>query len=174
MLLNLSQIKTAHEQYQKVYLPEAFGADTEGFRLVAPVCLAFDIFMDKAQFHLVGRTQTTLEMPCGRCLDPFTFPLDAAFDLRYQPHAANAGEDEREIEEDDLSTAFYDNDAIDLGQLMVEQFYLAMPMKPLCRADCKGLCASCGTNLNRGMCACRDEWEDPRLAPLKALKKADS
>ena len=46
-----------------------------------------------------------------------------AFDLRYQPHTANAGEGEREIEEDDLTTAFYENDEIDLGQLMREQFY---------------------------------------------------
>ena len=52
----------------------------------------------------------------------------------------NTGEGEREIEEDDLTTAFYENDEIDLGQLMREQFYLALPMKPLCRDDCQGLC----------------------------------
>ena len=94
--------------------------------------LAFDIFKDKQQFRLVGRVQTTLELPCSRCLEPFTLPVDATFDLRYQPHAANTGEGEREIEEDDLTTAFYENDEIDLGQLMREQFYLALPMKPLC------------------------------------------
>ena len=55
------------------------------------------------------------------------------FDLRYQPHALNPGDDEREIEEDDLSTAFYEDEEIDLGQLMREQFYLSLPMKPLCR-----------------------------------------
>ena len=175
MLLNLSKIRTAHEQYETVYQPGAFGADQDFFRLVAPVSLAFDIFKDKAQFHLVGRTQTTLELPCSRCLEPYMLPVDAAFDLRYQPHTANTGEDEREIEEDDLSTAFYENDAIDLGQLMVEQFLLAMPMKPLCRSDCKGLCAVCGANLNRGTCACTRDWEDPRFAALKPLtQKADS
>ena len=174
-MLDLSRIRTAHERYEKVYQPGAFGADQDGFRLVAPVSLAFDIFKDKAQFHLVGRTQTTLELPCSRCLEPYMLPVDAAFDLRYQPHTANTGEDEREIEEDDLSTAFYENDAIDLGQLMVEQFLLAMPMKPLCRSDCKGLCAVCGTNLNRGTCACTRDWEDPRFAALKPLtQKADS
>ena len=61
-----------------------------------------------------------------------------SFDLRYQPHAQNTGEGEREVEEDDLTTAFYENDEIDLGQLMREQFYLALPMKPLCREDCRG------------------------------------
>jgi uncharacterized protein len=42
-------------------------------------------------------------------------------------------------------------------------------MKPLCREDCRGLCAVCGANLNRGDCGCAPTWEDPRLAPLKAL-----
>jgi uncharacterized protein len=96
--------------------------------------------------------------------------VDAGFDLRYQPHALNTGSDEREIEEDDLSTAFYENDEIDLGQLMREQFYLSVPMKPLCQDDCRGLCPVCGTNLNRGTCECKRDWADPRLAVLKNLK----
>jgi uncharacterized protein len=53
---------------------------------------------------------------------------------------------------------------------MREQFYLALPMKPLCRADCKGLCPMCGTNLNRGTCDCKREWKDPRLSALKELR----
>src|SRR5207244_565222 len=152
MFLNLGKIRTPHEQYERVYAPEAFGLEQENFRIVEPVALAFEIFKDKAQFRLVGHARTTLELPCGRCLEPFTLPIDAAFDLRYQPHAVNTGEGEREIEEDDLSTAFYDNDQIDLGQLMREQFYLALPMKPLCIQDCRGLCPACGTNLNKGTC----------------------
>ena len=74
------------------------------------------------------------------------------------------------VEEDDLTTAFYENDAIDLGQLMREQVYLSLPMKPLCRDDCRGLCPVCGTNLNLSVCHCAREWDDPRFAALKALK----
>ena len=171
MLLNLTKIRTAQERYEKVYKPEAFATGDDSFKVAEPVTLAFDIFKDKAQFRLVGRVQTVLELPCDRCLEPFTLPVDPTFDLRYQPHADNTGEGEREIEEDDLSTAFYDDQTIDLGQLMREQFYLSVPMKPLCREDCRGLCPFCGTNLNRGACDCKREWEDPRLAVLKTLKK---
>ena len=170
MRLDLSQIRTAHERYEKVYPPEAFAPDQDTFRIVAPVSLAFDIDKDKQQFHLAGTVQTTLELHCSRCLEPFTWPVDAAFDLRYQPHALNTGEGEREIEEDDLSTAFYENDEIDLGQLMREQFYLSLPMKPLCSDACHGLCPQCGANLNRGTCDCKPDWEDPRFAALKNLK----
>src|SRR6266536_553440 len=170
LLLNLNKIRTAQERFEKVYQPEQLGTD-EDFRVVAPVSLAFDIHKDKDRFRLEGAVKTTLELPCSRCLEPFTIPVDAPFDLRYQPHAENAGEGEREIEEDDLTTAFYENDEIDLGQLMREQFYLAVPMKPLCVAECRGLCPICGTNLNRGTCDCKREWEDPRLAVLKTLRK---
>src|SRR4051812_3003025 len=169
LLLNLNTIRTAQDRFEQVYRPDQFDVD-EDFRVVEPVSLAFDIFKDKQAFRLVGRVRTTLELPCSRCLEPFTLPVDQTFDLRYQPHAQNAGEGEREIEEDDLTTAFYENDEVDLGQLMREQFYLALPMKPLCGEHCKGLCPVCGKNLNRETCDCSSTWEDPRLAALRALR----
>ena len=94
-----------------------------------------------------------------------------AFDLHYQPLVPHQGPSEREVEAGDLDAAFYENDEIDLGQLMGEQFYLSLPMKPLCKDDCKGLCSTCGTNLNKATCDCNTQWEDPRLAALRALKK---
>ena len=170
MRLDLGTIRTAREHYEKVYRPESFAAREETFRVVAPVSLGFDIEKDKEQFRLVGSVKAGLEVPCSRCLEPFTFAVDAPFDLRYHPHALNKGEGEREIEEDDLTTAFYEKDQIDLGHLMHEQFVLALPMKPLCDAACKGLCPVCGTNLNTATCDCKTAWEDPRLAALRELR----
>ncbi|HZP47393.1 MAG TPA: DUF177 domain-containing protein [Vicinamibacterales bacterium] len=169
MLLDLSKIRTAHEHYEKVYPPDAFESDGE-YRVLEPVTLAFDIHKDEEQFHLVGGAKTTLELRCSRCLEPFRWPVDSHFDLRYQPQAQNTGEPEREIAEDDLTTAFYQNEEIDLGQLLDEQFYLSLPMKPLCVEACRGLCPQCGTNLNRETCDCKRDWEDPRLAVLRELK----
>jgi uncharacterized protein len=173
LALNLHHIKGVQERFDSVYPPTTVGA-AEDFAVIAPVELGFDIYKVKDQFRLVGTVKTVLEMPCSRCLEPFVMPLETAFDLRYQPHTkANlaAAVVEREVEEDDLTTAFYENEEIDLGQLMHEQFYLALPMKPLCGDDCKGLCPTCGSNLNRTTCDCHPSWEDPRLAVLKALKK---
>jgi uncharacterized protein len=169
LLLNLNKIRTAQDRFEQVYRPDQFEAD-EDFRVVAPVALAFDIFKDKQAFRLAGRVQTTLELKCSRCLEPFTAPVDQEFDLRYQPHTAKAADKDVEIEEDDLTTAFYEHDEIDLGHLMHEQFVLSLPMKPLCSEVCKGLCAICGTNLNKGTCDCKAVWEDPRLAALRELR----
>jgi len=170
LALNLSRIRTAHERFDRVYTPDQAARDVDAFTVVSPVTLGFDIYKDKDQFHLVGRVQATLELPCSRCLEPFSWPVDAEFDLRYHPQSRNTGEGEREVADDDLTTAFYQNDELDLGQLMQEQFYLSLPMKPLCGDGCQGLCPTCGTNRNRGACGCSNAWEDPRLAALKMLQ----
>jgi len=173
MFLNLNEIREAHERVEQVYQPAAFrerAEEADSFHVVGPVTLTFDIHKDKDEFHLIGTIRGRLELDCSRCLEPFEWPMDAPFDLRYQPRARNTGEGEREIEEDDLSTAFYDHERIDLGQLMREQFYLAMPMKPLCGELCRGLCPVCGTNLNASTCDCKRDWDDPRLAALKGLR----
>jgi DUF177 domain-containing protein len=175
MLLNLRTIHgvRAHEEVSRRYDPSAFDGDPGAYTVVAPVELVFGLDKDKDQFRLIGHVRTTLELSCSRCLEPFTLPVDAAFDLRYLPHSQNTGEGEVEIEEDDLTAAYYQDDEIDLGQLMREQFYLSLPMKPLCSDACRGLCPVCGANLNRTPCACDRSWTDPRLAGLRAIVKKD-
>ncbi|MGE3706065.1 MAG: DUF177 domain-containing protein [Vicinamibacterales bacterium] len=177
--LNLARIRTPHERFDQVYGPEAFPAEGEAFTVTAPVVLGFDIYKDQDRFRLAGRVQTTLGLPCSRCLEPFAWPVDASFDLRYQPQAPvpageHAGRDDREVHDEDFSTAFYEDDTIDLGQLMREQFYLSLPMKPLCSDGCRGLCPQCGTNLNLGTCACTVAHDDPRFAALRALSGGDA
>jgi len=169
--LNLARIRTSEEHVERDYQPEALSLDGESYRVVAPVKLVFDIHKDKDKFHLVGRVSTELELGCSRCLEPFRVPVDAPFDLRYQPRTKDTSGGEHALGDGDFDTALYDDEQIDLGQLIQEQCYLALPMKPLCMEGCKGLCPSCGTNLNKGTCSCATHWEDPRLEALKALKK---
>jgi uncharacterized protein len=171
LLLDLSRMRESRDRVDRTLEPSALpAADADEFRVEAPVRLAFDIFKDGSQFRLVGHVASALTLACGRCLDDIALPVDLPFDLLYLPHRDNAGEGEIEVEDDDLTTAFYGNDGIDLGQLVLEQFYLAVPMKPLCRESCRGLCPECGTNLNRATCSCVREWTDPRLDGLRALR----
>ena len=125
------------------------------------------IHKDEAKFRLVGRLTTRLELECSRCVEPYFVTIDTPFDLRYLPQALV---DDRDVDADkDPSTTFYTDDQIDLAQMVREQCYLAIPMKPLCRPDCQGLCPTCGTNLNTERCQCNPQWQDPRLAVLQAL-----
>jgi uncharacterized protein len=170
MKLDLTRYRQPVSPFARTFQPAEVAEEGDAYRIVAPVELAFDIHKDKDKFRLVGTVKSELELACSRCLEPFRLPVNAAFDLRYLPASEASAEAEREVEEDDLEISYYRDDQIDVNELLREQFYLALPMKPLCRDDCRGLCAQCGTNLNTGTCACAAVWEDPRLAPLRNLK----
>ena len=171
MQLDLTRYRQPLERFDRTFSPEEAGNEGDPYRIVAPVHVAFDIHKDKDKFRLEGTVRTGLELPCSRCLEPFRLPVDSSFDLRYLPASEASTEAEQEVGEGDLETSYYRDEEIDLDELMREQFYLALPMKPLCRDACKGLCPHCGTNLNASSCDCAPAWEDPRLAPLKALAK---
>ena len=172
MQLDLTRFRKPLSEFSHTFRPDEVATEGDAYRIVAPVVLAFEIHKDKDKFRLVGRVTTELELPCSRCLEPYRLPIDAPFDLRYLPATESSPEEEQEIEEDDLETTYYRDDVIDLNELLREQFYLALPMKPLCTEGCRGLCPQCGTNLNTGTCDCAPAWEDPRLAPLKGLGKS--
>ena len=172
MQLDLTRYRQPVNRFDRTFTPEDVGDEADEYRVVAPVVLGFDIQKDKDRFRLVGRVQTELELLCSRCLEPFRMAVDAPFDVRYLPATEVSTEVEREVAEADLETSYYRDDQIDLNELIREQFYLVLPMKPLCQADCRGLCVQCGTNLNAASCECAPVWEDPRLAPLKGLGKS--
>ncbi len=171
MQLDLTRYRRPLESFQRTFQPSEVGEQDDAYRVVAPVDLAFEIHKDKEKFRLVGTVKTELELGCSRCLEPFRLKVDAPFDIRFLPASDMSSEPEREIEDEDLETSYYRDDQIDLNELLREQFYLALPMKPLCQQGCKGLCPHCGTNLNAGTCDCSTGWEDPRLAGLRALKR---
>ena len=174
MKLDLAKIRQTETRFDRTFDPSEVEMADDAYRVVAPVHLGFDIYKDKDKFRLVGDVRTELELSCSRCLEPFRFPVQAAFDQRYLPQPDVAADEESEVAEEDLETSFYRDEQIDLNELLREQFYLALPMKPLCREQCKGLCPQCGTNLNTGTCDCGPVWEDPRLAALKQLKARES
>jgi uncharacterized protein len=170
MLLDLTRYRRPLEHFSRTFSPEDVAQPGDAYRIVAPVELDFDIHKDRDKFRLTGVTRTELEMACSRCLEPFRMTVDAPFDHRYLPASDMSADDERETQDEDLDISYYRDDQIDLNELLREQFYLALPMKPLCQEDCKGLCPQCGTNLNAGTCDCETERVDPRLAALKALQ----
>lgn len=137
---------------------------------VDTVHLSGELSKDKDGVSFAGRIATSAQLPCSRCLEEYPLPLDLSFDLYYTTEPdGSAGTDSR-IDDDMVTRVHYDGVRIDLQSLLSEQVYLALPLKPLCRPDCLGLCPRCGTNLNAGDCACAEyRTEDPRLQVLKSL-----
>ena len=169
MQLDLTRYRQPLNRFARTFQPEEVADEGDAYRIVTPSDLAFEIHKDKDRFRLVGTVAAELELPCSRCLEPFRLPIASSFDARYLPMSEASADVEREMDDEDLETSYYRNDAIDLNELLREQFYLALPMKPLCGEACRGLCAQCGTNLNAGTCDCQPVWDDPRLSVLKGL-----
>jgi uncharacterized protein len=174
MQLDLTRYRQPLTHVHKTFQPAEAGDEGGTYRVAEPVELDFDLHKDKSRFRIEGTVRTVLELPCSRCLEPFRLPVDAAIDVRYFPASELSSEGERELSEEDVDVSYYRDDQIDLTELLREQFYLALPMKPLCREECRGLCPQCGVNRNTGTCECGPEWEDPRLAGLKGLIKGTS
>ena len=170
MLLDLKTLGESGVHLERTYPPLAFEA-TDEFIVGKPVELVCEVEKIRDWYQLAGHLSTRLRVQCCRCGEGCDTDLDVAFDLRYVSEALSTGTNDAEIDNEDLTVAFYRDDQIDLRQLISEQFYLGLPMKPLCQEDCRGLCAACGKNLNFADCGCSVEWRDPRLAALDGLLK---
>ena len=127
--------------------------------------LALHLEPDGRDVLVTGEIQATVPVVCSRCLEPFPTRVKADVDLRFAPRPTGA--DSVELGTDDLDVDFYANDQLDLSRVIETETTLALPMKPLCREDCRGLCTVCGGNRNLVACACPERPADPRLAVLR-------
>ncbi|MBI5577676.1 MAG: DUF177 domain-containing protein [Deltaproteobacteria bacterium] len=121
-----------------------------------------------------GNLETTLRLTCGRCLTEFLGPLATEFAITYvrQAHGmpTEGAPAEKRVEAEDAGLIGFWGDEIDLTEGIQEQVVLCLPLRPLCREDCKGLCAACGADLNLGECDCRREHPAGPFAALRHLR----
>ena len=115
-------------------------------------------------FLVKARLRCECELECTRCLVPFRTTLEPELEEMYYPERLKGTQPEGE----DVAN-WFSGDVLDLTEVIRENLQLALPMKRLCREDCKGLCPICGRNLNDGPCGCKQQERDPRWAPLEAF-----
>jgi uncharacterized protein len=120
--------------------------------------------------RLKGRLETTLEVACARCLEPVVLPVERSFDLLYRPLGTDAGHEELSVTDAEAEIGYYQGDGLLLEDTLREQVLLAVPLKMVCREDCKGFCPHCGKSLNEGACSCVEKVEDPRWDALKEIR----
>jgi uncharacterized protein len=120
--------------------------------------------------RVVGKLEGRVEVACARCLEPVEIPVLRSFDLLYRPMESGRGADEVAIHQADTEIGYYTGDGMELEDSLREQILLAVPIKSLCRYDCKGLCPICGGNRNQQLCNCEQHPPDPRWAALGELK----
>jgi len=121
--------------------------------------------------RIAGDFAITVELPCARCLDPITRDVASSFDLLYRPLGADAGKEELSVTAAEAEVSYYQGEGVLLEDVLREQVLLALPLKAICRDDCKGLCPHCGKNLNLEQCNCAEPMDDPRWSALKDIRE---
>lgn len=173
LLINVSKIPPEGLSIDTPLNPGEVHLDgEEGFALEGGTLRCHVERGDDDTVHVRGRLQAQVALSCGRCLEGFTLALDQEVDLFYLPHEAGQEqeeEDEVELSDRDVVVAYYEGDRLDLGDVIREQLYLAVPLSRLCREDCLGLCPHCGVNRNQQACSC--PAEEVSLSPFASLRK---
>jgi uncharacterized protein len=141
------------------------------FKFLDPLTVELQLRRADQSIEMKGRLKTRGIMTCSRCLKPFVQPLKSDFRLIYANRPQSIYHTrETELSAEDVELILFDGEIIDTYQAIYEETLAALPSKPLCHPDCKGLCPRCGKDLNRGACQCKNEEVDPRLAVLKQFK----
>jgi len=117
-----------------------------------------------------GKVSASFEIACARCLEPVVHDVKREFDLLYRPLGSDAGREELSVTGAEAEIGYYQGEGLLLDDVVREQVLLAVPLKAVCRQDCKGLCPQCGKNLNEEQCSCAQLVEDPRWLALKDIR----
>ncbi|MEO2055611.1 MAG: DUF177 domain-containing protein [Nitrospira sp.] len=119
--------------------------------------------------YIRGAIEAGIFSECGRCLIHYVEQVRSDFQIDYVPMPQIPLEEELILSREELEINYYEGDQIDINDEIRSQLFLTIPMRPLCKPDCLGLCPHCGENLNQKPCSCPAELPDARWAKLKNI-----
>ena len=143
-----------------------WGGVPDGGRLKSPVRVSLDVTRNGRDIFVKGRACVTSILECGRCLEEFAYPLEAPIELWVIVGAETSSEERENVIEVSAGAGY-----ADLTENVRSELLVQVPLKQLCRADCKGLCPVCGANLNTAPCDCSVESHDARWEALRKLRE---
>ncbi|WP_270563704.1 YceD family protein [Clostridium beijerinckii] len=162
MKVQISDIISGKDRSKKIdYIFDAPQFDFEGdiIKPIKPFEVVGKIASDGDILILNAKIKTDLEMICSRCLDTFIYPIDIDIEERFTTNR-DSGDDEAIVVMDDV---------LDITEIVESSIISTLPIKRVCKNDCKGLCQECGCNLNHNSCSCQKEDVDIRFEALKGL-----
>lgn len=141
----------------------------DGVRLAGPVRGRIRLMRGPDGVIAAGRLRVPVRTECARCLEPVEAEMVIDLEESFRPSVEIPGGPEAApADDDDAATLIDELHVLDLTEVLRQGILLALPVHPLCRADCKGLCPTCGANWNEGPCTCTPE-PDPRWEALREI-----
>lgn len=147
---------------------ETVDSRTRDVTFDAPVTGEVEAGRTPGTLYLRGRLQTTVPLVCGRCLMTFRYPLAISVDEEFLIGGAPPS-GQGALRSEDFVVPLGPDLVLDVTEVARQHLLLALPMVPVCRLECRGLCPVCGENLNERECGCRREAVDSRWAPLQQM-----
>lgn len=117
-----------------------------------------------------GWVKGKMRLSCDRCLKEFDSGFKSFFEVHYRPQPDESVEVDEAFPDGELEIVYFDGDILDIADQIRQTVLLSVPMRALCREDCRGLCGGCGADLNLESCRCTEPPIDPRWSALKNLK----
>jgi uncharacterized protein len=161
-------------QVRRAAFDEVVDSKTEDVNFDAPVTGNVEVDRTTQTLRLRGKLATTAPFVCGRCLTQYRQDLTIAVEEEFLVGGTPASR-EGALGPEDFVVPLGQDLVLDVTEAFRQHLLLAVPMVPICRPDCRGLCSQCGRNLNEQDCGCEPmETIDPRLVPLLDLKDTQS
>lgn len=160
MIINVSELmknKVSSKEVNVVLDLCNFDDGNETIEITKAINFTGVIKSSEEDLILDGHVEGEIVLTCARCLEKFNYKLD----LNFKETISTNSDDK------DETIIFIDNSKLNIDDIIINNIIMLLPVKRLCREDCKGLCQLCGTNLNYSKCNCKDEDDDPRLAKLR-------
>ena len=162
MKVQISDIVSGKDRNKKIeYKFEMPQFEFEGdmIKPVSSCSVVGKISADSDILILTAEIKVDLEMICSRCLDTFIYPIDIDIEERFTTNSKS---------EDEEAVVVLD-DVLDITEVVETSIISTLPIKRVCKDDCKGLCQECGCNLNFNTCSCNKEDVDIRFEALKGF-----
>lgn len=138
---------------------------------VGGVSWSGQVVQDLAGYRLQARLAYEQTLTCTRCLQPIARSVEDEIELMIDTSASEPMLGEHELRASELGTLFLEGEELDTTPILMEQLQLNIPMKPLCREDCAGLCPRCGGDRNEVRCSCAESEVDPRWQALEQFRQ---
>lgn len=162
MLINFSDLLSKKNRKKQISLSfelEPFEFEGEEIRAIEKVSVEGVAISENDVIVINASIKTKLKLSCSRCLDTFIYPIDIDIEERFTNN--------KELDSEEIM--FVDGDTLDITEIIENSIISTLPIKRLCKEDCKGLCSRCGVNKNIENCSCLDYDVDIRLAKLREL-----
>ena len=138
----------------------------QDIKVRSPLRIKYTIMRVDSTIHASISVRGEIHAHCSRCLDPVDYAIDRFFESDYIPAEADMPCD-LEAARDNPNLGYYRKEIL-LGEYIISELIVSLPVRFVCSPSCKGLCPNCGANLNYGPCMCTKP-SDPRLDVLKEL-----